>query len=107
MRTSMLGLFAIAGCSAALAEDAKKVDQKADELLRKMSKSLAEASSYQFDADHVLEVVTPDGETLQFVARSRVSVQRPNKARSDRIGPIADATLYYDGKRITIYGKRT
>lgn len=85
---------------------ADAIDPKADALLKKMSASLAALQSFQFDAEHTLEVVEKSGEKLQFVARSRVSVQRPDKLRSDRLGAVADAALYYDGKTITIYGKR-
>lgn len=106
---TILILCSVAG--AALADQKKpakpaKVDPKADELLHRMSDSLAATKRFQFDADHVLEAVTEEGEMLQFVAASRVSVERPNRARSDRLGAIADATLYYDGDSITIYGKR-
>jgi len=111
-------VLAGAGCSTAQADAEKKVpkadvskapkvDPKADELLHKMADALAKTKSFQFDADHALEVVTSEGETLQFVARSRVAVKRPNQIRSDRVGAVADATLYYDGKNMTIYGKRT
>lgn len=90
------------------ADNAKQpsVDPKADAWLHKMSASLAALGSFQFEADHTLEAVEKTGEKLQFVARSRVAVKRPNKLRSDRIGPVADATLYYDGSAITIFGKR-
>jgi hypothetical protein len=110
--------FALVGCVVLRAAGAQppktggtqpskpKIDPKADEQLRKMTQSLAGISAMQFDADHTLEVVTRDGEKLQFLARSRLSVQRPNKLRSDRIGALADLTLYYDGQKITIYGKR-
>ncbi len=113
-------VVAAAGCNLANADQpqgdaskggakttAAKVDPKADELLRKMSQSLTNMKSLQFDADHVLEVVTNEGQTLQFLAQSRVGVQRPNKGRSDRLGAFADAALYIDGKNLTIYGKKT
>jgi hypothetical protein len=116
-----LGGFAVAGCAPSHAEQPtprehkqnqrtqtteRKVDPKADELLRRMSENLATAPALQFDADHTMEMVTDDGEVVQYVAGSRVAIQRPNKARSDRTGKFADATLYYDGKKLTIYGKR-
>ncbi len=82
-------------------------DPKADALLRKMTTTLSSTKAFQVDADHVLEVVTKDGEKLQFVAQSRVSIERPDKLRSERIGPIADLSFYYDGKTMTIYGKKT
>jgi hypothetical protein len=106
---ALICALAAVGCSAARAEQPSKskVDPKADELLRKMSKQLASTQSFQVDADHVLEVVTKDEEMLQFVARSRVAVQRPNQMRSDRIGRVADMTFYYDGKQISLVGKRT
>ena len=93
-KTFALLVAALAGCGTARADD-PKVELKADGLLREMSKSLASSKSFQFDADHVLEVVTKAGERLQFLAQSRVTVQRPNHARSDRMGAFADGTLYY------------
>ncbi|NVB85370.1 MAG: DUF2092 domain-containing protein [Kofleriaceae bacterium] len=83
------------------------VDPKADALLRKMSSTLGNAATLQFDADHVLEVVTNDGEKLQFLAKSKVSVERPNKVRSDRVGAVADMTVRYDGNQLSIFGKKT
>ena len=85
---------------------AAKVDDKADQLLRKMSAELQGMKSVQFDAEHTMEVVTKDGEKLQFIATSRVALERPNKLRSDRTGPIAYLTFYYDGSNVTLYGKK-
>lgn len=96
------------GCGSAYAQTAKpNVDPKADALLRKMSATLGNTPEFQVDANHVLEVVTNDGQKLQFVAKSKVSVQRPNKLRSDRIGPVADLTVRYDGNHLSIFGNRT
>jgi hypothetical protein len=114
MREAIIWLaIAATGCDAALADQPKQlrpkpadVDAKADRWLRALSASLGGTHAMRFDADHTLEVVTKDGEKLQFVARSRVSVQRPNKLRSDRVGAFANGALYYDGQTITIYGKR-
>jgi len=82
------------------------VDPRADQLLRKMARDLASAKTLQFDAEHVTEVVTKQGQKIQLLATSRVDVQRPNKLRSDRTGPLADASLYYNGRDLTIYGRR-
>ena len=107
MREVIIGIVAgLVVMNTAAADTKKNVEPKADELLRKMSAELAGTKAFQYDADHVLEVVTKEGEKLQFVAKSRVMVQRPNKVRSDRLGAIADTSLYYDGKEITVYGKR-
>lgn len=83
-----------------------KLDPKADALLRKMSDDLAKLKAFSFDTEHVTDVITTDDQKLQILASSSVTVQRPNKLRSDRKGPLGDVTLYYDGKQLTIYGKR-
>jgi hypothetical protein len=54
----------------------------------------------------VIEVVRDSGQKLQFLATSNVSVRRPNKLRSDRRGEVVDASFLYNGKTITVYGKR-
>jgi hypothetical protein len=81
-------------------------EPKADALLRKMSTDLAEMPAFRFNADHVMEVVTRQGQKIQSVAESTVWVQRPNKLRTDRMGPLGGATVYYDGSKLTVYGKR-
>ncbi|HEX7835989.1 MAG TPA: DUF2092 domain-containing protein [Kofleriaceae bacterium] len=82
------------------------IDPKADALLRKMSTDLADIKAFRFEADHVMEVVTRQGEKIQSVAESTIWVQRPNKLRTDRMGPLGGATVYYDGKALSVYGKR-
>jgi hypothetical protein len=104
------GLFAISietVADRAQSQDrSSRVDRRADRLLRRMSDYLAGLRSFEFTADHTTEVVTKDGQKLQFVATSDVAVQRPNRFRSHRRGEVADASLYYDGDSLTIHGKR-
>jgi hypothetical protein len=82
------------------------VDPKADALLRKMAEQLANMKSLQVDTSYVTEVVTKDGQKIQLLGESRASVERPNKLRSDRLGPNAGVVFYYDGNNVTVYGKR-
>lgn len=109
---AVLGAGALVRPPAIQADGAKEgakagaVDPKADKLLRKMSTELAGMTKFQFDASHVMEVVTKEGEKIQSVAESTVQAQRPNKLRTDRMGPMGGATVYYDGKTISVYGKR-
>lgn len=81
-------------------------EPKADALLRKMSTDLADMKAFRFTSDHVMEVVTRQGEKIQGIAESTVWVQRPNKLRVDRMGPLGGATVYYDGNTLSVYGKR-
>jgi hypothetical protein len=82
------------------------VDPKADALLHSMSKTLSEMKSFRFDSSQVMEVVTKDGQKIQGLAETSVSIQRPNKMRVDRMGPLGGGSIYYDGKTFTFYGKR-
>ena len=84
----------------------KGIDEKADELLHKMSRTLAGTKRFEVDVSHTMEAVTQKGEKLQFAAESSLEVERPSKFKTDRLGPIADTQVTYDGKQITVYGKR-
>jgi hypothetical protein len=88
------------------AEVPKGVDEKADALLKKMSNTLASTKRFEVDVAHTMEAVTKKGQKLQFAAESEVAVERPAKLKTDRLGPIADTQFLYDGKQITVYGKR-
>jgi hypothetical protein len=91
----------------AQAQDARAIDPQADALLRKMSTDLAGLKAFRFQTRQVLELVTKDGEKIQRIAESKVAVQRPNKLRAERTGgPQGVGTLYYDGKTISVHGKR-
>jgi len=85
---------------------AAKIDPKADQLLRTMSTTLAGMKSFTFDSHQVLEVVTKEGQKIQGLAETTVSIQRPNKLRVDRIGPLGGGSIYYDGTTFTFFGKR-
>ncbi|MBS1124963.1 MAG: hypothetical protein H6Q90_7191 [Deltaproteobacteria bacterium] len=82
------------------------IDPKADALLRKMSTDLAAMKSFTVDTHQVLEVVTKEGEKIQGIADSTISLQRPNKLATDRMGPMGGARVSYDGANVTVYGKR-
>lgn len=84
----------------------KELDPKADELLQRMSKSLADMKSFKFESEQVMEVVTKEGQKIQGLAETSVSIQRPNKMKVDRMGPLGGGQVYYDGSTFTFYGKR-
>jgi hypothetical protein len=71
-----------------------------------MSDDLAALNSFTFKARSVMEVVTKQGQKIQGLAEQTIAIQRPNKLRADRMGPLGGGTIYYDGKTISIYGKR-
>ena len=88
------------------AEARSGIDADADQSLRRMSQYLATLQAFTFSAEHSTEVVLDSGQKLTLSAASDVSVRRPNKLRSDRRGQAADVSFFYDGKTLTIYGKK-
>jgi hypothetical protein len=87
-------------------KQAVRIDAEADQLLRRMSDYLGNLHAFTFVAEHSTEVVLDSGQKLAFTATSDVSVRRPNKLRSNRRGQLADVSFFYDGKTLTIYGKK-
>jgi hypothetical protein len=83
------------------------IDPRADQELRRMSSYLAGLDRFRVTSTAVDEVVTTSGQKLQQVSTSQVSLKRPNRLRSDRVGPFADMTFRYDGRSFSLYGKRT
>jgi hypothetical protein len=97
----------LAAGSACAVEERPSVEPRADQIFRRMSDYLAQQRSFRVDAVTIDEVVTTEGQKLQFVTASQVAVRRPNALRTDRRGPADDTIVRYDGKRFTVYSKRT
>ena len=72
-----------------------------------MSDLLKSAGSFSFTARTAREQPSVNGQMLDFFAASRILVSRPNLARVDTRGDLNDASLWYDGKTLTIYSEKT
>lgn len=90
----------------ARAQPTGQVDERAAALVRRMGAYLGRLPAFSVKADHLLEVVTEEGQKLQFGATSSVVVKRPNKLRTNRKGEAVDMSLYYDGETMALYGRR-
>jgi hypothetical protein len=84
-----------------------EIDPTADSELKRMSDYLASLRTFRVETKAVDERVTTDGQKLQFLADTRLTVERPNRLRADRLGPVADSIIRYDGHDLSIFGKRT
>ncbi len=83
-----------------------RIDPQAIAVVRRMTDYLSALPAFSVTADSMFEIVLRDGEKVQEFARSQVAVQRPDKLRSERRGPLADLTLVYDGREIMLEGHR-
>jgi hypothetical protein len=74
-------------------------------VLKAMSDYLASQKTISSNFDSALEVMTPQGEKIQFNSSGAILMQRPNELRATRIGGYADVELLLDGKTATLFGK--
>jgi hypothetical protein len=99
-------LAAVAGVGArsrAVAAPAKKaIDPEADRLLRQMTDYLASLQIFTVQSAALDEVVLKSGQKIQLASESQVSVQRPNRLRSEQIGARNGLAFWYDGKSMTL-----
>jgi hypothetical protein len=83
----------------------KALDPRADQALRGMSSYMSKLKSFRVDSQATDEVVLKNGEKVQSVTDSLVSVSRPNELSSIQEGPGGNLGFWYDGKKMTLYCK--
>ena len=83
------------------------VDPKADTVLRAMTTYMAGLKQFSVRTENSLEVVTAEGQKIQFVAPASLTVSRPDKLKAERRGDIVDQSFYYDGKTLTLFNPGT
>jgi hypothetical protein len=75
--------------------------------LEAMSDLLKNASHFTVTARSDREQPSLNGQMLDFFGTARISVSRPNRIRVDGKGDLHDASLWYDGKTVTIYSTKS
>jgi len=81
------------------------VDPKADAVLHRMSDYLGGLKSLRANSVTVDEKVTADGQKIQELQQSKLTVQRPGELRVDRVSPRGHGMFVYDGKHFAVYNK--
>ncbi len=89
-----------------IASGADELDPEADRILRGMSDYFGGTAAFSMNADIGNEIITYAGEKLQLSSASTVVMTRPDKFHVTRKGMFADLELIYNGKLLTIYGKK-
>jgi hypothetical protein len=93
------------GLSAGPVFAAEDINPHADEILRSMSNFLAGTKAFSVSADTSNEILTLEGQKLQFNSHSNLIVERPSGFLVNRQGRFADVALFFDGAALTLYGK--
>jgi hypothetical protein len=71
-----------------------------------MSSYLGATETFSISAEVALEVVNRNGQKLQLMSSQTLLVQRPSKFRIHVKGMVADAEFVFDGKTLTLYGRK-
>jgi hypothetical protein len=82
------------------------IDPEAKEPVRRMVQALQGAKSLSYEGTTEWDVIQDDGEAIEFGARNRTVMRRPDRfftERSSREGK--DVRVYYDGKTLTVYNQ--
>jgi len=107
-RWLVIGVMTTTGLGAAIAPalSAAAIDPEATKILQSMSTYLAGTKTFSVNADINWEIVTKNGQKLQLSSFATVVVQRPGSFFIHRQGLIADAQFIFNGKTLTLYGKK-
>jgi hypothetical protein len=101
--SAVMGLLILSGAPSADAQSA--VDADAQSVLKSMSAYLGGLKNFSVEYSSVDEVVTPEGQKLQFLHSGEITVQRPNKLYAIRRGAAGVAEIFLDGTELALYAK--
>lgn len=80
-------------------------ENDAKTFLKAMSDYLGSQKNIQLAFDSAIEVITPELEKIQFTNSGEAILSRPNRLRARRIGGYADVSLFFDGNKVSVYGR--
>jgi hypothetical protein len=78
------------------------MDPQAQAQLKKMSDYMAGLKTFRVDTNSVDEKVATDGQKIQQLKESQITVQRPNGMLIKRQGPKGKVVFRYDGKQFSV-----
>ena len=74
-------------------------------VLAAMSNYVGGLKTFSVDYFAVDEVITPEGQKLQFLHSGEIIVQRPDKLHITRKGAAGTVEVFLDGKALTLFSK--
>ena len=78
------------------------VEPEAARIMQRMTEYVGSLQTLELVTASTMEVVLVNGQKLQFDSGTRLTMQRPNKLRAERIGDVISQSLYYDGANLTL-----
>lgn len=104
MALATLVVSAATASTAAAAEQAR--DAQADALLKGMSVYVAGLKSFSADTANTAEYIDTNGQKLNFGGHGKIIVLRPNRLVAHRSNADDEASVYYNGKNVTVFAEQ-
>jgi hypothetical protein len=98
-------ILATMAMSSTLAMAVPSYADDATDIMKRMSAYLANQKSFSFGFNSSIEIVTREGQKVQFDSSGDASIAHPNMFRAHRVGGYTDIELVDDGKTLTLLGK--
>jgi hypothetical protein len=108
LKRALSASVVVAGCAGALAPAARAqngIDAEAQGVLAAMSSHLGNLPRFSVDYAAVDEVVTQEGEKLQFFHSGQVTVQRPDRVYAVQRGAAQTAEMFFDGSTLALFSR--
>lgn len=83
----------------------RRLDPRADEILKKMGALLAAAPRFALEAEETFDEVSENAPRRQLTNLRRVGVERPSRFAADATGDTLTRASWYDGKTLTVLDK--
>lgn len=83
------------------------IDPEAERILAAMSENLKSMPALGVDYDADQEILTLDGQKIQYSASGSIALDRAKGFRMKRMGPFAQAEVIFDGTTISLHDRIT
>jgi hypothetical protein len=103
---TIAGSLALVLGLAAVPAGAQQIEPEADKVLRGMAEYLAGLKTFTVDYDVDNEVLSTEGQKLQYSASGSLAVERPGKLHASRKGSFVEVDLTFDGKTVSMLDKK-
>ena len=99
-------LFVVISASAAPSARAQQGDD-AMQILKAMTDYVSSQKVILATYDTDIEVLTDNLQKIQFASSGQMLLSRPDKVRASRLGGYADVEMVFDGKTLSVLGRKS
>ena len=79
------------------------IDPQAVARLKSGLDFLEKQQKFTVETENTFEVVTGEGQKIQYDNSTKLALHRPNKLRGQRKGDVIDQEFFYDGSSLTLF----